>query len=169
MTAKFILSKPSPNEQSVRRVTLRNDFAHVACHGHRVIMRYGALSRKRGRERAANKVGCYYGSALFPPPSLPARRRRLLMVGATACQARGKRLRRRQALRRRYADRGARPRPWSDQDKAGCGCIRAPDFAIRPLCAAMHIPSVRARSPRSISARSSDTWDRASRSVREPP
>src|SRR5262249_34819500 len=30
-------------------------------------------------------------------------------------------LRRRQALRRRYADRGARPRPWSDQDRPAVG------------------------------------------------
>src|SRR6516162_4719300 len=46
---------------------------------------------------------------------------RLLVVGAVACPARGNRLRRRQALRRRYADRGARPRPWSDQDRPVVG------------------------------------------------
>ena len=33
----------------------------------------GALSRKPGREPAAYRIGCRHGSALLPPPSLPAR------------------------------------------------------------------------------------------------
>jgi hypothetical protein len=33
----------------------------------------GTLSRKPGREPAAYRIGCRHGSALLPPPSLPAR------------------------------------------------------------------------------------------------
>jgi putative transposase len=33
----------------------------------------GALSRKQGREPAADRAECRHGSALLPPPSLPAR------------------------------------------------------------------------------------------------
>jgi|SRR6516162_3223815 len=76
----------------------------------------------------------------------PPRRRRLLMVGAAACQAR-----RRQALRRRYADRGARPRRWSDQGRPVVGVYALPTSLSDRFARAMRIPSVRARSPRSIS------------------